>query len=463
MTDAAVIAERLSRMRVEAMTMARAALSSFLATAVDGLVYQVVLSFTLGLYGGAAFAGALMGAATNYTLNRVWTFRGPLCPVVRQSLEYAASAAFTFAGLRALLWVLVERVGVDPRIAWLPAKVLAFLVISYPLQRWVVFGERPSRLLPRFVGHVRSLWPGFGWAAVLPFWIWVAFWSHLGSLRWDHWALAATATLLAFGNEKTKRLFVGLLPMSVVALFYDGMRLFKGAGLSAASVHVCDLRAAEVRWFGVGTGASRGTVHDWLQAHAVLPLDLVCAVPYGVFLYVVMGYAVYLLFRDFVSEQRFAWGFLALNLVGFATYQLYPAAPPWYFHRFGCVVHVGALPDAGPNLTRVDAWLGVPYFAGFYARSSDVFGAVPSLHVAYPLLMIQVGWDRHGRLGRALLVAFYSWMCAAAVYLDHHWVIDVILGSLYAVFVYQLVKRLVLRRRALAEASEMVEHVEERG
>jgi membrane-associated phospholipid phosphatase len=42
------------------------------------------------------------------------------------------------------------------------------------------------------------------------------------------------------------------------------------------------------------------------------------------------------------------------------------------------------------------------------------------------------GWRLHRALGRTLLVAFYVWMCCAAVYLDHHWVIDVVLGSGYA-------------------------------
>jgi membrane-associated phospholipid phosphatase len=33
-------------------------------------------------------------------------------------------------------------------------------------------------------------------------------------------------------------------------------------------------------------------------------------------------------------------------------------------------------------------------------------------------------------------------MCFAAVYLDHHWVFDVVLGSLYAVVISTLMRRL---------------------
>jgi hypothetical protein len=280
--------------------------------------------------------------------------------------------------------------------------------------------------------HARDLWPRLTLLPALPFWAWAAFWAARGQLRWDHVAVALLVAVLAYTNEKTKRLYVGLLPVALVALFYDAMRFVKNVGLSESTVHLCDLRAAEMRWFGVNAGGTRVTLHDWLQAHATIGLDAFFSVPYGTFLIVVVAYAIFLYRRHFPVLQSFTWGFLALNVAGFLTYHLYPAAPPWYYHQHGCAVDLGAAASAGPNLLRVDALVGLNYFAGFYGRSSDVFGAVPSLHVAYPLLLVTEGWRLHGALGRTLLLAFYVWMCCAAVYLDHHWVIDVVLGSGYA-------------------------------
>jgi membrane-associated phospholipid phosphatase len=158
------------------------------------------------------------------------------------------------------------------------------------------------------------------------------------------------------------------------------------------------------------------------------------------FLWVVIGYALFLFFTDFAAQQRFAWGFLLLNLAGFATYHLYPAAPPWYFHEHGCVVDLATGASAGPNLTRVDALLGMRYFGSLYGRASDVFGAMPSLHVAYPLLMTLEGWHRHRALGRTLLVAFYLAMGFSAVYLDHHWIVDAVAGSIYALLAFAAVR-----------------------
>jgi hypothetical protein len=199
------------------------------------------------------------------------------------------------------------------------------------------------------------------------------------------------------------------------------------------------------------------TANDWLQAHASVGLDLFCAIPYGAYLAVVMAYATWLAFAqrklDVAAPSRtalFGVAFVLLNLAGFVTYHVYPAAPPWYFHAHGCAVDLTTLANPGPNLTRVDALLGLPLFAGLYGQSSSVFGAVPSLHVAYPLLMLLVGWPMHGVRGRALLVAYFLWMSFAAVYLDHHWVIDVVAGALYAVVVFAVV--VLASRRVLAPA-----------
>jgi len=294
--------------------------------------------------------------------------------------------------------------------------------------------------------------------AMLLFWGWVVAMALRGMLRWDHVAVAVFATSLSWGPAWARRLLRGVLPLGLVGLTYDAMRFVEHVGVSESTVHVCDLRSVELRWFGIVSGGQRITLHDWLQPRATPWLDVLAAIPYGAFLAVVFGYCIYLFARDFEAQQRFGWAFFALNLIGFTTYHLYPAAPPWYFHRYGCTVDLHAVASAGPNLMRVDGWLGVPYFAGLYGRASDVFGAVPSLHVAYPSLMLATGWRVHGRFGRALLVLFLAWMSCSAVYLDHHWVVDILTGALYAFAVAYAARRIssFLAERALSTESPTV-------
>ena len=98
-----------------------------------------------------------------------------------------------------------------------------------------------------------------------------------------------------------------------------------------------------------------------------------------------------------------------------------------------CVADLSTHASEASHLANVDRLLGVPYFQSFYGRSADVFGAVPSLHVAYPLLIVIEGWVLFGPVRRSLALLFTASMAFAAVYLDHHYVIDVIWGMAYAV------------------------------
>jgi hypothetical protein len=282
------------------------------------------------------------------------------------------------------------------------------------------------------------MWPTGGWVLPLPFVLWCATRLAAGEVRWEQMTLAVVMPGLAYSTRRTRQLFLSVLPLALLGLTYDAMRYVQNVGLSAQRVHDCDLRDVESRLFG----HPGWTVHDWLQAHPAAWLDRLCAVPYGTFLFVTVGFALWLYLRaGALATQRFAWAFFAMSLAGFVTYHLYPAAPPWYFHEHGCTIDLATRASEGPNLARVDAWLGVAYFHGLYGRSSDVFGSVPSLHVAYPALILLEGWRWLRWTGRAAAIAFAAWMAFAAVYLDHHWIVDVVLGWLTCGAAYALVYR----------------------
>jgi hypothetical protein len=304
----------------------------------------------------------------------------------------------------------------------------------------------------------RRLLTGAGAWLPAPFVMWSAFRFIAGDRRWELVLLAVVVPLLAYGSVKSKHLFDGLYPIGLLGLVYDAMRFVKNVGLTPERVHVCDLREIDMRIASVEIDGVRVSVHDWLQSHASLAIDVLAAVPYGIFIYIVLAFAVFLYVKDYPRMRRFGWIFLLVNLAGFATYHAYPAAPPWYFHAHGCVVDLAAHASEGPNLARVDALLGVSYFASMYGRSSDVFGAVPSLHVAYPMLVVLFGWRLFGVTARAASLLFLASMCFAAVYLDHHWITDIIVGLAYTVAIYAALESLVRYRskRAVSPFSPAV-------
>lgn len=96
-----------------------------------------------------------------------------------------------------------------------------------------------------------------------------------------------------------------------------------------------------------------------------------------------------------------------------------------------------ALPSPAGTI-RFDHLLGINYFQAFYSRNTNIFGAMPSLHVAYPVLVAftVLGMGRRWVAGTtlfALLVAF------SAVYLEHHWIWDVLFGALFGAAAFGLV------------------------
>jgi putative flippase GtrA len=126
----------------ELFVVLKAALSSAAATIADGVVYQLLLFALPAHYGFVAATGAIAGAFVNFMINRHYTFAHSVESAWPQAIRYAAVSLSTFMALRLLLAATVEGLGWSPRIAWLPAKLLAFALVSYPAQRLWVFSRR---------------------------------------------------------------------------------------------------------------------------------------------------------------------------------------------------------------------------------------------------------------------------------------------------------------------------------
>ncbi|HYQ25711.1 MAG TPA: GtrA family protein [Polyangiaceae bacterium] len=126
----------------ELFVVLKATLSSAAATVADGVVYQLLLFALSEHYGLVAAVGALAGALVNFMINRHYTFVSGAERALPQALRYAVVSLATFLALRLLLAGAVEGLAWSPRIAWLPAKLLAFALVSYPAQRLWVFSSR---------------------------------------------------------------------------------------------------------------------------------------------------------------------------------------------------------------------------------------------------------------------------------------------------------------------------------
>lgn len=290
-------------------------------------------------------------------------------------------------------------------------------------------------------------WRSAGWAGR---WLPLAamgvyFLGHaaLGGWRADPVMIGLALLLVYYAGPRVRPWFRFLLPLAIFGMVYDAQRYW--AEELRAEVRVAEPHEWEVNWFGIGEEGELITPAAWWQTRTHPALDLVCGAVYLVFLPAYLVTAAWWRFKERRREADWTmWALMGLNLMGYATYLIYPAAPPWYVDRYGMGPAVlTAAPDAA-GAARFDALLGVEWFAGFYGHNANVFGAIPSLHVAQTFLTMLFAWQF--RSLRFTATAYWLLMTFASVYLNHHYLVDGIVGMVFALVAWLAVWRWVRNR-----------------
>lgn len=279
-------------------------------------------------------------------------------------------------------------------------------------------------------------------------------WTYFtGEVRGDHYVFCALFLGLFWsGSDKAAYFGYLALPFLLVGVLYDNLKL---ALPLRPEIHVKDLYDWELAWFGVDTANGRQILPEWFKDHPVVLFDFFCGLAYITYLLEVFGVGALLFFKDVGGLQRLAWGWLLINILGMITWIAYPAAPPWYVEQYGLGPAVmDALPSAA-GAARFDDLIGVGVFASFYSRNANVFGAMPSLHCGYPTLVLCVVW-RYGWRWRVPTGAFLALVAFSAVYLRHHYVLDVLAGFVYGVMAYTGIWLVTRWRAHDVEAKENV-------
>jgi membrane-associated phospholipid phosphatase len=252
----------------------------------------------------------------------------------------------------------------------------------------------------------------------------------IGGLEAIHWALVGLGVVLCLWNDGTRKLARIGLPFLLYGAVYDSMRYYEDY-IRSPVIHVREPYDFDLRFFGLG-GL---TPNEWLQRHTSAVLDFVCGLAYTPMFFIGESVVLSIYLVTHAEErraERFVWAFVIANFIGFSCYYIYPAAPPWYVaeHGFSVDLTVRASPAGA---IRFDQLIGFPLMQGFYGKSADVFGAIPSLHVVYPFLAMLYGW----KLPRFRKLALGYWLlvCFSAVYLNHHYLLDLLVGLGIACFV----------------------------
>jgi membrane-associated phospholipid phosphatase len=148
--------------------------------------------------------------------------------------------------------------------------------------------------------------------------------------------------------------------------------------------------------------------------------------------------------------RQFRAQYIVLNTLGFATYVLYPADPPWLVSQ-----RLHLLPTLYRPVFEVWGKLGVNTARAVVERGPEfgnLVSAVPSMHAAVSMFVCLFFWPRARPWVRVVMVLYVLAMATTLVYGAEHYVFDIVVGWTYAIVVI-LGTKLLRRRRGTTDAN----------
>jgi len=259
------------------------------------------------------------------------------------------------------------------------------------------------------------------------------FWnSVIGSIRTEHYFLIILWTSAFYAHEESRKFILGFSIFIIFWIIYDSMRIIPNYEIS--TVHIREPYELEKALFGIKVSNNHITPNEFFNIWNNKFLDFISGFFYINWMPIPLAFGIYLFIKDKYLFAQFSIAFLLVNLVGFAIYYIYPAAPPWYVKLYGFDLHIG-VPGNRAGLARFDELIGHPLFEGIYNKNANVLAAIPSLHASYPVIVLFYGIKKKLGWVNIFFVLFMLGIWFSAVYSGHHYIIDVVLGILIALVV----------------------------
>ena len=262
--------------------------------------------------------------------------------------------------------------------------------------------------------------------------------------RQDHLYFAVFVAIMFFLTERTHKFSVGFIFFIIFWVLYDSLQVLPNYTVS--QIRVLEPYEIEKSLFGVQNGTEIITPNEYFFANTNPVLSFISGLFYLFWVPLPLFYAFYLLVNDPRASINFSFVFLLTNLVGFVGYYTYPAAPPWYVYYHGFEVDFST-PGNAALLLLFDEMIGVGIYEGMYNQNNNVFAAIPSLHSAFPVLLVIFAARKKQWLATGFFTLVMLGIWFGAVYSGHHYIIDVILGAFCAIFAFLLFDKLLIRTR----------------
>ncbi len=246
-------------------------------------------------------------------------------------------------------------------------------------------------------------------------------------LETKNWIFLVAIFICLFVIPSLRASIAALSPLFVFLILYDSLRILPY--YNTFEIHNKDLFLIEQSWFSF----NGSTLSEYFLTHHHSFLDFLGGISYLTWFPFPAGFALFLLYKKrYTLTFRFLAGFLVTNLIGFVFYITYPAAPPWYYLEYGEDI-IRSTKGSAAALVRFDELVGLPIYKSLYANNGYIFGAIPSLHCAYPMVLSYYSFKYGNKYLSALFVLSVLLIWFTAVYSLHHYIVDVLLGIACAI------------------------------
>jgi inositol phosphorylceramide synthase catalytic subunit len=270
--------------------------------------------------------------------------------------------------------------------------------------------------------------------------------SFLIGFKSDQVILVVLFNAAFYASAISRKFILGFSIFIFYWILFDYMKAIPNYKVNP--VHIADLYNFEKHLFGINVNGKILTPNEYWLAKSTTFLDVITGLFYLCWIPVPLSFGAYLFFKNRREFLYFALTFLLVNLIGFVIYYLYPAAPPWYIQEHGFTFQPLTIGSTG-GLSRFDNYFHIQLFKSIYSKGSNVFAAMPSLHSAYPMIVLYYSF--RNRLGWAnmffAVVVLGIWF--TAVYASHHYVVDVLAGILCAIIGISLFRLMATRSKTV--------------
>lgn len=245
-----------------------------------------------------------------------------------------------------------------------------------------------------------------------------------------------------YASAISRKFILGFSVFIVYWILFDYMKAIPNYEIS--QVHIADLYNLEKHLFGINFNGRILTPNEYWKANSTHFLDVLGGLFYLCWIPVPLSFAAYLFFKNRREFLSFALTFFVVNLLGFVVYYSFPAAPPWYIQEHG-FTFIANTPGNTGGLARFDHYFNVQIFQSIYQKGSNVFAAMPSLHSAYPIIVVYYAFKNRVGLMKIVLITVMMGIWLTAIYTSHHYVLDVLAGIITAIFGIKLFNLLFSR------------------